>query len=426
MKITNYAIKSGLVAGIVFGAALAASAVNVTFQVNMSVQTALGQFNSAGGDYVVVSGDFNSWSLNAFPLTQSATNADIWQGTVDLAAGSYPNYKFVIEPEAIWEINGVGTGGSQNRWFGVGTTDEVLDVVYFNNQTNVPSNTKLVTFQVDMSIQTATGTFDPVNGPLVVSGVFNNWNTTAAPLAPSAGNTNIWVGTVNITADSGTWLDYKFVMNGNVWESSADRSFQMTNGPQTLPVVFFSNISALPVPIPLNFSVNMGVQQALGNFNPTNGDYVEAEGSFNVSGGGTWLGGFALTNDPVNNPLVYSGTFVDPNDNIGSLVTYAFVMHSSTTTWEANRTITLTSTNATALPLAYFNNVNNLGPLFLSKSGSQMVLIWPAGTNVNNTISLQSSTNLSHGWTAVPNSWGQTGVTNDFGAGTMFFRLIGP
>jgi len=429
MKINNYAIKSWLVTGLTFGAVLMASAVSVTFQINMSVQTALGQFDATAGDYVVVGGDFNSWSTSAFVLTQTSTNADVWQGTVDLTASSYPNYKFIMirssqTPTTVWEIDGLGSGGAQNRWFGVGTSDQVLSVVYFNNINTVPSNVANVTFQVNMSVQTAAGVFDPVNGPLVVAGSFNNWDTTSWQLAPSLANTNIWVGTFAITNNVGTPETFKYVMNGGTWETSANRMFAMTNIDQTLAVVYFNNESSLPTDIPLTFSVNMGVQEALGNFNPGNGDYVEARGSF-LTSGTTWIGGFTLTNDPVNSPLIFTGTYVDPNDAPGGTVTYNFVINGST--WEGNnRSFILASTNAVTQPLAYYNNVNNLGPIYLSQSGSQTALTWPAGTNVNSSIRVQSSTNLLHGWLDVPNTQGQSSITNNFGPKSVFFRLVGP
>jgi hypothetical protein len=275
-----------------------------------------------------------------------------------------------------------------------------------------------------MSIQTAAGTFDPVNGPVAVSGSFNNWDTSVWQLAPSAADTNVWVGTFDITNDVGTTETFKYVKNGGVWETSANRAFAMTNIAETLPAVYFNNEFTLPTDIPLTFSINLGVQEAFGNFNPANGDYVEVRGSF-LTSGSTWLGGFALTNDPTGNPLIFSGTAVDSNNGAGALVTYAFVINGST--WEAaNRSFTLASTNPVAQPLAFFNNATNLGPLYIGKSGSQTTLNWPAGTNVNNTVRVQSSSSLLHGWSDVPNTQGQSSATGNFGSGPVFFRLVGP
>ena len=57
--------------------------------------------------------------------------------------------------------------------------------------------------------------------------------------------------------------------------------------------------------VPVTFQVNMSVQEALGNFNAANLDYVEARGSFLVDAGNNWLGGFVLTNDPAGDPNIF-------------------------------------------------------------------------------------------------------------------------
>jgi hypothetical protein len=80
----------------------------------------------------------------------------------------------------------------------------------------------------------------------------------------------------------------------------------------------------------------------------------------------------------------------------------------------------------TNLPSDYFNNFSDLGTVTLSGTGAQTVVAWASGTNVNNNISLQTATSLLGGWTDVPNTQGQSSITNDFGPGPMFFRLTGP
>jgi len=73
-----------------------------------------------------------------------------------------------------------------------------------------------------------------------------------------------------------------------------------------------------------------------------------------------------------------------------------------------------------------FNNLTDLGPLYISGSGAQTIVSWPYGTNAGNTIRLQSSTTMLSGWAEVPNTQGQSSVTNNPSTGTMFFRLIWP
>ncbi|MBC8095408.1 MAG: hypothetical protein H7Y43_06325 [Akkermansiaceae bacterium] len=404
------------------------SAVQATFQVNMSVQTSLGVFDPAN-DFVFVASGVNGWSPSAWQLTPSPTNSDLYVGTFDVgAAGTFPNYKFIknrLVGGVLWENDGVGAGGSQNRFFQVPATDTTLDVVYFNNITNVAVNHAEVTFQLNMAVQIAQGAFDPVSGYLTVAGnALNDWHNDTAPivLTQSVIDTNLWTVTLSVTNPVGSPVAFKYIMNGT-WESIPDRTFIMTNVARTLPVVYFNNVTNTAVPIPLTFSVNLGVQQALGNFDPENGGTVEVRGSFNMGPGSVWLGGFFLTNGP-SNPLIYSGTFVDTGDSLGSQIQYQFVLNGGAT-WEAavgNRIATLTSTNEMVFPLVFFNNVNNLGSVALGPiSGGLLPVSWTAGTHVR----LQSSTNLIS-WQNVADTEAQSSANISVTGGVQFYRLVGP
>ncbi len=406
--------------------ATAASAVQVTFQLNMSVQTSLGAFDPAN-DFVFVAGTFNGWSETAAQLTPSPTNSDVYVGTFDVGAtGTWPNYKFIknrLVGGVIWENDFVGDGGAKNRFFQVPATDSTLDALYFNNVTNTAINYAQVTLQVNMSVQIEQGSFDPASGTLTVAGnALNNWHNDTDPLVltQSVTDTNIWTTTLTVTNPLGSPVAFKYIMDGT-WESIADRTFVMTNVAWTLPVVFFNNITNTAVPIPLTFSVNMGVQQALGVFNPDNGDTVEARGSFNMGVGSVWLGGFFLTNSP-ESPLIYSGTFVHSNA-VGGSVQYQFVLNGGAT-WEStgNRNVTLTSTNEMVLPLAFFSNVNNLGSVSQGTiSGGEIPLSWTAGTHVR----LQTSSDLTQ-WHDVANTEGQSSANVSATPTNQFFRLVGP
>lgn len=113
-----------------------------------------------------------------------------------------------------------------------------------------------VTYQVNLGVQRTLGNFNPANGDTVlVSGTFStpDWTTTSA-LTPSAGDTNIYTGTFNNDVTTGNFQQHKFIINpgGNsaagqlVWESGDNRFFQVTAGNQTLPVVFFNNVTNAP------------------------------------------------------------------------------------------------------------------------------------------------------------------------------------
>jgi arabinogalactan endo-1,4-beta-galactosidase len=113
-----------------------------------------------------------------------------------------------------------------------------------------------VTYQVNLGVQRALGNFIPQNGDTVlVSGTFSttDWTTTSV-LSPSAGDANIYVGTFNNNVATGDTGQHKFIINpgGNsaagqlIWESGANRTFQVTAANQTLPVVHFDNLTVLP------------------------------------------------------------------------------------------------------------------------------------------------------------------------------------
>ncbi|HYG22474.1 MAG TPA: hypothetical protein VEH04_06790 [Verrucomicrobiae bacterium] len=413
----------GLAAALV----LPASAVQVTFQVNMEVQAALGLFDP-GNDLVYIGASFNGWSETASQLFPTTTNALVYEGTFEVgAAGSFPNYKFIknrFGGGVQWENNGVGEGGAQNRFFEVPAADSVLPVAWFNNITNVNVNHQLVTFQVNMSVQIAQGTFDPDNGTLWIAGdAINDWDVDISPisLTRSLSDTNVWTTTLDVTNLVGSTVSYKYILN-STWETIDNRTFIMPSTATNLPVVFFNNVTNTASPIPLTFSVNLGVQIARGNFNPENGDVVEVRGSFLMGPGSTWLGGFVLTNDPAN-PLIYSGTIVDTNDAVGSQVQYQFVLNNGTT-WEAtgNRIATLSTTNAVAFPTAFFSNIPDLGAVTVETiAASEAALSWTAGPRVR----LQSSGDLTS-WNNVADTEGQAAVNVNLNENARYFRLVGP
>ena len=111
-----------------------APAAQVTFHVDMSVQAALGHFDTQAGHYVLVAGNWDSWM--ATHTMDVSANPDIYALTLDLPGLSNPMYKFVIQTGgpptfAEWE-------SSEIRSFQVPAGGIDLPVVYFNNQTAVP------------------------------------------------------------------------------------------------------------------------------------------------------------------------------------------------------------------------------------------------------------------------------------------------
>jgi arabinogalactan endo-1,4-beta-galactosidase len=223
----------------------------VTFQVDMSVQTALGNFTPGVNDVTVAGDAINDWNAAASRLTNSVAQTKLYVGTFNVTntAGSTVRYKYTINSGGRWEDNGIGPGGAQNRQFTLASTPQTLPVVFFNNISNL--NSTPVTFQVDMSVQIALGSFNPGAGEQVtVAGdLVNNWSTTASVLTNAAPNTNLYCGTFDVTNAVGQTVNYKFLMGG-VWENNdvgpngaQSRQFALVAGNQTLPVVYFDNLT---------------------------------------------------------------------------------------------------------------------------------------------------------------------------------------
>jgi hypothetical protein len=290
-----------------------------------------------------------------------------------------------------------------------------------------------VTFQLNMGVAITQGIFNPGSGDYVEArGSFNGWltGTQTGVLLTNVPGTSNYVGTLTTNNLSlGTTVLYKFVIDSGVtWEGNVgpgpngERSFILTNAQQTLPFVYWNNVTNAYLNFPVQFTVNMSAQDALGNFTPGS-DTIYVNGDWNWSGS-------ALQLIQTADPDVYTGT-VALAYSPGTTINYKYAMNEGIplNSWETNgvgpngannRQFVLNS--ATNLPVDFFNNINSLGALFINNSSGSQILNWTAGSNIH----LQSSTNLLSGWIDVPNSQGQSSVTNTPASGTMFFRLTGP
>ncbi len=222
---------------------------NVTFQISMSGQIALGTFtNGQPGNYVRVSGGFNGWGASVDFTNNpaaSGTNADLYSQTIEVTGfpGSNPgNYKFRAPIGDTWEII------SDRPSFTLVGGNQTLPIVYWNNL--APSTpTNQVTFQVDMTAQIIAGNFTP--GQFIrVSGGMTGWgdgaDLTNNP-ALSGNASNIYSSVLPVVGANGASFSYKFRANGG-WESpistgGGDRSFQVAGPTQVLPLVFYNDAS---------------------------------------------------------------------------------------------------------------------------------------------------------------------------------------
>lgn len=446
MKPSSTKSRFGFALGLLFGATLAAAANLVTYQVNMSVQTALGNFNP-GVDRLLVAGTFSSpdWinpATTQFVLTNDPGNPSLYIGVFnnDRGAGNWEDHKFIID------VGGTATTFnwetiSGNRFFQTTAGDQVLPVIYFNDVTN--ANNLVVTqaiFSVNMGVQAALGNFNPATDSVYVAGdVFNNnWAAGAQVLTNSLSDPNVWQGTFNLTNTVGSTVNYKFIMNtflsGVVWESNGvgpngaqNRQFTYTNQALTLPTVYFNNItnSSSLVTTQVTFKVNLAAQIARGTFDPNAGTVSVAGDVFNNN----WSPVAQMLTQTPTNSSVWSGTF-DITNTVGGAVNYKFVLENGGT-WEDNgvgpngandRQFIFTNVT-TVLPDVYFNNLGNLGALTITPgSAGQVTVNWTAGPLIR----LQTNAPLTGTWGDVPDTLGASSTTVDVGSGNRFFRLIGP
>jgi hypothetical protein len=364
MKTVISRITNGFLVLLCLSAVTTASAVQITFQVNMGVQTSFGLFDPSS-QTVHVAGSFSSWT-NALTLQPQPGDTNIYEGTLDIPGevGATMQFKFLINQSGteVWEGN-VGPNNTANRTFTLPADPQVLPLVYFNNEGS--GETIDVVFQVNLGVQESIDEFDPATDVVQVRGFFgfSNWDA-GYPLVQSAADTNIYEATVPLTAPQGTVIDYKFVMVRTnaavVWEgnvgpggSSGNRRYRLTEASQQiLPTVYFNNLTNDPgAGIEVTFQVNMEVQTALNRFLPEI-DTVTVAGSFNG-----WNTTVSPLQQDTENTNLYTGTFGITTISPGATIDYKFVINGGT--WEdgANRNFVLADT-AQTLPAVYFNRLN--------------------------------------------------------------------
>jgi hypothetical protein len=308
----------------------------------MDYQISQSAFNPATGS-VEARGPVTGWGPGL--VLTNVPGTSLYQNTVEHpgTAGSIQSYKF-------WH-NGSGTGSNwesdENRYFYL--SDSAQTVSRYFNDVWAGGPPIPVTFQVNMGVRLANGTFDPAIHEIGVRGSFQGWSS-GSSLTVSPTDTNIFIGTFDITTvPPGNFIQYKFYANG--WESRANRLAIVPQSAGTLPIVFFNDET--PNAIPVTFQVDMSFAPG---FNPDT-DTVEARGTFQSPN--TWSGGFTLTNAPGS--YIYSGT-TNVAHLPGTAEQYKFVFVDSTfnTQWESidNRSFVLAD-SAQVLPVVMFNNFSN-------------------------------------------------------------------
>jgi hypothetical protein len=158
---------------------------NVTFQVQMGIQRALGMF-TVGKNVVVVRGDFEhfdgasqDWKGNQYYMAKSATNDSIYVLTVplpDAASGQTIQFNYVIIDTSGGQASltdSATQGGNReslpNRTYGVtADANQQVPLVYFGDR-SLLGVTHDITFQADMTDLIAAG-FNPSTDSIKVRG----------------------------------------------------------------------------------------------------------------------------------------------------------------------------------------------------------------------------------------------------------------
>jgi hypothetical protein len=431
-----------LALGLLLTTTAVASANLVTYQVNMGVQIALGNFNPGNGDTVRAAGEFTTtdWTTGSI-LTPSLADPNIYEGTFpnDVAATDWVDFRYIID------VGGAGTTLNWEttalRFYQVAAGDQTLPVVFYNDVTSASSLVATqVTFVVNMGVQATLGNFNPATDFVYVAGdVFNNnWSVGAQTLTNSLSDPDVWQGTFNTTNTVGSTVNYKFIMltslTGETWENNGvgpngaqNRQFIYTNVATTLPTVHFNNVtsSSSLVSTQVTFKVNLAAEVARGTFDPVNGTVTVAGDVFNNA----WSPIAQVLTQTPTNFYVWSGTFTITN-TVGSAVNYKFTLENGGN-WETNgvgpnlandRQFIFTNV-ATVLPDVYYNNQGHLGAVTLSPpSAGQITATWTAGPLIR----LQTNAPLTGVWGDVPDTLGVGTATVNVGGSQKYFRLIGP
>jgi hypothetical protein len=235
---------------------------NITFQVDMAEQSYLGTFTA--GDAVYVEGSFNGWSQTSPMTNNPALNVTNGQGIVSSlpyqatvsyvgSPGAAMDYKFTF-------VNGSGTQWDQPIYTGEGTggnrgclnATQTLPIVSWSDAPFVAITvTNNVTFEVDMSVQTAVGAFNSATGGYVLlAGDFNSWDngtsdsTYLMTNSPSDPNTNHFYITQQFIGGQGELHYFKYIAEpGTVWESINNRTLGLVSpsGNYTDGPTYFDN-----------------------------------------------------------------------------------------------------------------------------------------------------------------------------------------
>jgi len=195
-----------------------AATVNITFQVNMTIQQQAGNF-TPGTDNVRIAGTFTNWGDGA--LTMTDANSDlIYEVTVPLTPGDALEFKFIKGADG-WE-------SISNRTYTVPAAPATFTAFY--NDVDKLGAPVTVTFSVNMEYEIASGRFNPATDTVTVRGSFNGWSGTDV-LSVSSGDPNYYEFTKQYTVAAAETWNYKYAYIAGstvVWEGDPNKTYTFT------------------------------------------------------------------------------------------------------------------------------------------------------------------------------------------------------
>ncbi len=294
--------------------------VNVTFQVDMSVQAAMGNFDPATHT-VSIPGSFNGWDTGADMLSDPDGDL-VYSVTLSLEPNMTYEYKYFAMGQ--WE-------SVDNRSVTTGESDMILDPVYFNDVDEIITGDASVTFEVDMRLPMRQGSLNP-GQQVFVAGSFNGWSTSTDEMTDDDGDSTYTVVVENL--QSGEDLQFKFIYyktDGSVeWEGIDNRHFTPAPGDTNHFFAFWNDIDpdVQFADGDVTFNVDMSVMSEVGIFDNVQ-DSMMVRGSFNG-----WGDQDVMNQDPLSADF-YFKTISFEQQPVGMDLAYKFYVknHDPNTLW---------------------------------------------------------------------------------------------
>ncbi|MCF6268906.1 MAG: T9SS type A sorting domain-containing protein [Melioribacteraceae bacterium] len=280
---------------------------------------------------------------------------------------------------------------------------------FWLGQMQEPSVTVPITFEVDMSVQVNKGNFDAATGTVTIAGTMNGWDAGATSMSDGDGDL---VYSVTLDLTEGDEHEFKFVKNGDGWESDPNRKYTVPGSADTYFAYFDDDEGRETKIIAISFQCNMELEIAASRFNPAL-DTLTARGTAT-----SWEDDALQLLPSAINPNIYEGT-AQYEAFDGDVVYYKFAYTTASgTNWENNpptasnnyeHSVTAADiTNGfTMVPLRGYNNVT-LETVVNQESVIRFVVDMNNAVDVNN-VEFSSVDNVVIAGANLPLKWPDVG-----------------